>query len=188
MVLGGRAKNSHIELHDVRWVIGERIEDTFEQLCNEWFGYRYGLHIDSYMKVIYIDGYMIRLEKQSSSKNDPPNNKCTKENPLKSLWFVNIGGYKPCHLSEQHEFGLVVAETAQQAKTKAKRKFLKNAELKHKDDISSIQVIKDVDNCHSIKTIGDWQVTLVADKNKRSQTFTPEWYGFMRIDKKNNLI
>ena len=32
VVLGGRAKKANIELHDVRWVVGSKIEDTFDTL------------------------------------------------------------------------------------------------------------------------------------------------------------
>ena len=39
VVVGGRSPKANIELHDVRWVIGTKIEDTFEQLRNDWFGY-----------------------------------------------------------------------------------------------------------------------------------------------------
>ena len=39
VVVGGRYPKANIELHDVRWVIGSKIEDTFDQLRNDWFGY-----------------------------------------------------------------------------------------------------------------------------------------------------
>ena len=48
VVLGGKAKKANIELHDVRWVVGTRIEDTFDELRRDWFGTREGLYIDSY--------------------------------------------------------------------------------------------------------------------------------------------
>ena len=61
VVLGGRANKANIELHDVRWVIGSRIEDTYDVLRRDWFGTSEGLHIDSYKKINYIDGYKINL-------------------------------------------------------------------------------------------------------------------------------
>ena len=39
VVVGGRSPKANIELHDVRWVIGSNIQDTFDQLRNNWFGY-----------------------------------------------------------------------------------------------------------------------------------------------------
>ena len=51
VVLGGRAKKANIELHDVRWVVGSKIEDTYDTLRKDWFGSPKGLHIDSYKKI-----------------------------------------------------------------------------------------------------------------------------------------
>ena len=36
-----------------------------------------------------------------------------------NLWFVNLGGYSNQSMAEQHEFGIVVARTAQSAKIQA---------------------------------------------------------------------
>ena len=30
VVVGGRSPKANVELHDVRWVIGSKIEDTFD--------------------------------------------------------------------------------------------------------------------------------------------------------------
>ena len=48
VVLGGRANKANIELHDFRWVVGSKIEDTYPTLRRDWFGSPKGLHIDSY--------------------------------------------------------------------------------------------------------------------------------------------
>jgi len=61
VVLGGRAEKANIELHDVRWVVVSKIEDTYDTLRKDWFGSPKGLHIDSYKKIKYIDGYKINL-------------------------------------------------------------------------------------------------------------------------------
>ena len=61
VVLGGRAKKANIELHDVRWVVGSKIEDTYDTLRRDWFGSPKGLHIDSYKRIEYIDGHKINL-------------------------------------------------------------------------------------------------------------------------------
>ena len=62
VVLGGRADKANVELHDVRWVVGAQIEYTFNDLRNNWFGSIDGLHIDSFKKIEYIDGYKINLK------------------------------------------------------------------------------------------------------------------------------
>ena len=60
-MLGGRARKANIELHDVRLVVGSKIEDTYDTLRKDWFGSLKGLHIDSYKKIQYIDGHKINL-------------------------------------------------------------------------------------------------------------------------------
>ena len=102
VVLGGRAKKANIELHDVRWVVGSRIEDTYDTLRKDWFGLPKGLHIDSYKKIKYLDGYKINLRNVENLKI---NNKFSnKSNTKKNLWFLKIGGYDPISLQEKHEF------------------------------------------------------------------------------------
>ena len=56
VVLGGRINGCNVELHDVRWVVGETIEDTIKTLRSEWFGDKKGLHIESYRKIQTIEG------------------------------------------------------------------------------------------------------------------------------------
>ena len=50
VVLGGRAKKSNVELHDVRWVVWSKSEDTYNTLKRDWFDSLKGLHIDNYKK------------------------------------------------------------------------------------------------------------------------------------------
>ena len=68
VVLGGRSPKANIELHDVRWVIGSKIEDTFNQLRDDWLGSSNGLHIDSYKKIDSIDGYRICLRNKENGE------------------------------------------------------------------------------------------------------------------------
>ena len=113
VVLGGRSLKSNIEIHDVRWVLGESLEDTFPELRKQWLGKKNGLHIDSYKCIKYVDGYEIVLSKSNNNSLISP-----KIEDLK-LWFVNLGGYDPKKMYEEHEFTLVVAKKAIEAKKKA---------------------------------------------------------------------
>ena len=45
--LGGRADKCNIELHDVVFTLGEKIEDSYNDLLGKWFGLPDRLHIDS---------------------------------------------------------------------------------------------------------------------------------------------
>ena len=181
VVLGGRAKKANVELHDVRWVIGSRIEDTFDVLRRDWFGTIDGLHIDSYKKINYVDGYKINLKKIENDKLK--NSKLFKENiPQYNLWFVNIGGYDPTSMQEKHEFGLVVASSSLEAKNKAKSKWLNGCKKKHKDDITSLKNLRTIDDCELIRKIGNWEIELILEKHLVEETNSPDWYGYKRID------
>ena len=178
VVLGGRANKANIELHDVRWVVGSCIEDTFDILRRDWFGNLEGLHIDSYKKINYVDGHKIILKKIETIKLKKNNSY-----DEKNLWFVNIGGYDPKSMQEKHEFGLVVASNSLAAKNKAKSKWLNGFKKKHKDDISSVKNLITLDDCELIKKIGNWEIKLNLDNNFVEETNFPDWYGYKRIDK-----
>ena len=181
VVLGGRAKKANIELHDVRWVVGSKIEDTFDALRKDWFGSPKGLHIDSYKKIKYIDGYKIILKNFENDKINK-NQLANRTKHQKNLWFVNIGGYDPNSMQEKHEFGLVIASNKLEAKNKAKSKWLIGYEKKHKDDIASIEILISCDNCELIKKIGNWKIELIPDNDFIEENNYPDWYGYQKID------
>ena len=76
VVLGGRVKNCHIEQHDVRWVIGEQIEETIPTLRDEWIGLKSGLHIDSYRCIRRVDGHRVTVI------SNPPSQEILNKNNL----------------------------------------------------------------------------------------------------------
>ena len=182
VVLGGRAKKANIELHDVRWVVGSKIEDTYDTLRKDWFGSPKGLHIDSYKKIKYIDGYKINLIDCENNKKDKK--QLVKKNQAKKhLWFVNIGGYHPTSMQEKHEFGLVTASSKLEAKDIAKSKWLIGCKKKHKDDIASLEMLFCCDDCQIIKKIGNWKIELIQDNNFIEENYYPDWYGYQKIDR-----
>jgi hypothetical protein len=138
------------------------------------------LHIDSYKKIKYIDGYKINLiyfEKDKIDKKPLIKNK-----PQKHLWFVNIGGYNPTSMQEKHEFGLVTASTKLEAKNIAKSKWLIGLKKKHKDDIASLEFFFGCDDCELINKIGDWKIELTPNNNFIEENNSPDWYGYQKID------
>ena len=177
VVLGGRSKKSNIEIHDVRWVIGETLEDTFPELREQWLGKISGLHIDSYKCIKYIDGYEIVISKYDKDTLNYPRREDL------TLWFVNLGGYNPKKMYEEHDFTLVVAKKALDAKKKAKKNWESNLRIKHNDDLSCIKNFDQVDDFCPIKKINNWEIKLLSDPERRSDKLIPDWYGYMRIDK-----
>ena len=181
VVLGGRADKANVELHDVRWVIGSCIEDTYDELRRDWFGNLKGLHIDSYKKINCVDGHKINLRKIENKKFK--NSKFFNgQNTKKNLWFVNIGGYSSRSMQEKHEFGLVVASNSLEAKNKAKLKWLNGLKKKHKDDITSLENFSLTDDYEPIKKIGDWEIELTPCESFIEENNYPDWFGYQKID------
>ena len=181
VVLGGRSKMANIELHDVRWVVGSRIEDTYDVLRRDWFGISEGLHIDSYKKINFVDGYKIIL-KNIENKKLKSEKSFKEKNTKKNLWFVNIGGYDPCSMQEKHEFGLVVASGRLEAIKIAKSRWLLGFKKRHKDDMASLKILIGCDDCQLIKKISNWEIQLTPENNLIEETQAPDWYGYRRID------
>ena len=99
------------------------IEDEFDVLRKDWFGTIDGLHINSYKKINFENGYRINLKKTENNKLKE--NKLLKENiPQLNLCFVNIWGYDPSCMKEKYQFGLVAASSSLESKNKAKSKRL----------------------------------------------------------------
>ena len=175
VVLGGRTASSHIELHDVRFVVGRSIEETLPDLRHQWFGQRQGLHLDAWMAVRAIDGWAVGVESLGLGvKRDPVSPQ------RERLWFVNLGGYQRESLGELHQFGLVVARSPQAAKAAAKRQWLKGALQQHKDDLAA------VDDCLAIEQLellgGErWLVRLEPHPEGLSQPQVPDWFGYRPI-------
>ena len=182
VVLGGKANNANVELHDVRWVVGSKIEDTFDVLRRDWFGLIEGLHIDSYKKIKYVDGYTINLKKSENNKIKNQILVNRKKASKKTLWFVNIGGYEPNSMQEKHEFGLVVASSELEAKNLAKSKWLIGCKKKHKDDLSPLHNLIGCYDCQVIKNVGNWEIELSLENNLVEESNSPDWYGYKKID------
>jgi hypothetical protein len=129
--IGGNCGNSNVELHDVRFSIGETAEDCHHDLREQWWGDAESLHLDCWGAVEQADGFDITL-----TKDAPP------ESPDK-LFFVNLGGYDPAEFSELHRNVLLVAPNVRAAKAKALTQ-IQSWSLPHKDRLFEVEKTIDV--------------------------------------------
>lgn len=144
--IGGKTDSSLIELHDMRFAVAEKIEDTYQSLRKSWWGVPSSLHLDCWGILNYADGYNILLD--SSPQTTPQSNPQT--SPQK-LYFVNLGGYDSTKFTELHENIFVVAEDESTAKTKALQKIKQesNWETPHRDYLYAVE------NCLCLNTIAE---------------------------------
>ena len=119
--IGGALKEANIELHDMRFIAAERIEDTYDKLRKQWWGIPKSLHIDCWCELTQADGYSIALKPAPSADGV-------------KLYYVNLGGYDTSVFSEMHRNMFVVAETEAKAKIRA-LKTVRHWDAFHKDDM-----------------------------------------------------
>ena len=129
--IGGNFRNSNIELHDVRFSIGETAEDCHEDLRRQWWGDPESLHLDCWGAIEQADGFDVALAK------DAP-----REDAIK-LFFVNLGGYDPAEFTELHKNVLLVVPDANAAKAKAKA-GIKHWTTPHKDRLFEVEQAVDL--------------------------------------------
>ena len=140
--LGGRAPRAAIELHDMVFVIGERIEDCYDQILDRWFGTPGKVHIDSWLELDIVDGWKIELKRTRSTRAE-------------KLFFVNLGAYNATDFTELHAASFHVADSAPKAKAAAlASNFTQGVTEPHKDDLLA------VDDCITIESANGLHVTL----------------------------
>jgi hypothetical protein len=142
--LGGRASRCNTELHDVVFVVGTSIEQTYERLIDLWFGSAEGLHIDSWMELSIVDGHRVVLTKTPQQTSDSD----------KKLYFVNLGAYADGEFTELHANAIVVATSEREVKARAKSELLRGKNTIHTDDLF------DIDDCLEINSVDGYHVVL----------------------------
>lgn len=129
--VGGNFRNSNVELHDIRFSIGETAEDCYSDLRSQWWGDPESLHLDCWGAVEQADGYDISLVTDGG------------EPTADRLFFVNLGGYDPNQFAELHQNILIVAQSAADAKKKALAR-VQAWSLPHKDRLFEVDKAVDL--------------------------------------------
>lgn len=143
VMLGGKHPRAKIEVHDVAFVVADRLEDAYPQLRQEWFGSPSGLHIDSWMRVDGVEGWKVELSSLAPLPDAP------------RVYFINLGGYEAKVFGEAHEYLLVVARNKAEAKAKGKQQMPSHWGKSHTD------ALMDVDDCLPIDLVSGRYVHLV---------------------------
>jgi hypothetical protein len=149
--VGGDCGNANVELHDVRFSIGETPEDCFDDLRRQWWGEPGSLHLDCWGTVEQADGHDIALSTE----------------PLvgapEKLFFVNLGGYDPSEFAELHRNVLIVAADDKAAKAKAKCQ-INHWQKPHRDRLFEIE--KTLDITKAMQRYGYYLVLRPATQEK----------------------
>ncbi len=152
--IGGSCDGSLIELHDMRLVISETIEASYDTLKKSWWGTATSLHLDAWGILRYADGYRIEIVEDT-----------TPEDTGLKLYFVNLGGYDQKQFTELHKNVFVVAENEQAAKLRAVAQ-IQDWESPHRD------YLFDVDTVLNVSDLLDHRIKLVKDAQESPFEFT----------------
>ena len=60
--VGGKTHNSYIEVHDMRFGVGNVLQDCYEDIKKQWWGTEASLHVDCWAELHYADGFDIELK------------------------------------------------------------------------------------------------------------------------------
>ncbi|MBA2655373.1 MAG: DUF1543 domain-containing protein [Tatlockia sp.] len=129
--IGGSHSQSLIELHDMRFVIANSIEETYDALRQSWWGTPTSLHLDAWGILNYVDGHSIIVSAH------PP------QSVINKLYFVNLGGYDKRQFTELHKNIFIVATDEHQAKKKAVQQ-ISEWESPHRDNLHEVDTVLDL--------------------------------------------
>lgn len=130
--VGGDHPRASIEVHDLRFVVGETLEATVPALRNAWWGKPSSLHIDGYAELTEVDGWQV-----NPVLGPPP------DLPARRLWFVNLGGYTPGLFGEQHNYLFLAGADKAEVWSRA-RALSPDWTSRHKDNFVSIDEVIEV--------------------------------------------
>ncbi|VVC75043.1 hypothetical protein AQUSIP_03180 [Aquicella siphonis] len=155
VLLGGRANGCNIELHDVVFVAGRTLEETYPKLIGKWFGSKKRLHIDSTVELKYVDGHEIVISREAPADD-------------KKLFFVNFGAYKPGYFGEVHETAFYVGTSKPEVLARAKEELCLALMERHCDDnlsIDDIISVYEIDqhHIHLIPTTEPAELNIISE-------------------------
>jgi hypothetical protein len=159
ILLGATPKGRNIEQHDIFFGIGTSVKELLQEMLAFWPEAKGKIHVDAYRIVNKVGDYKVEvIAKEEENKTE-----------ARSLFFMNLGGYKKDEFEELHYKMLAVTDQKALAIKEAKETtFYKHIGFKgatsHIDDKFGV----DVDNVFEIKDI-----LSIETKSKYALKFTP---------------
>ena len=171
VLLGCRPEGRNIEQHDIFFGIAKELADLVPSMKQFWP--RTTLHIDAYTIVESVDGFHVSVEDESNAASSAEH----------SLFFINLGGYRPPDFEEYHKKLVVVAKNISEAVTRVKRdsfyldgQSLSTKARSHVDDKFEVDEILDIQTL-----IGPYRIVLT--KNTETIADSVPQIGYIPLSK-----
>lgn len=163
--IGGDVKKANnIELHDVRFSVGETMKDCYDDLRAQWWGDPESLHVDSWGIIRHVDGHDVFLSREPYEGD-------------KKLFFLNVGGYHADEFEEIHKNMMLVDTNPHKAIHRVLVALKEDSwRIPHRDNLFEIEKIISVSEDIAK---GGWYVHL-----KESDEFKPFEFEskYIRLD------
>jgi hypothetical protein len=141
LLLGAKPSGRHTEQHDIFFTICSSLKECVPGIKKFWPEGAKSTHIDAWRNVMFVDGYSVNIvhrDRRNEEKNEV------------SLFFVNLGGYKPQEFEEFHYKLIIAAPDKDTAIKQAKKSaFFRHSDSPHVDDKYGI----DVDDIYDVEDI-----------------------------------
>lgn len=99
LLVGCKPLGRHIEQHDIFFAVGHTLKDVIPGLLNFWPEANGKIHIDAWREVTQVDGFQVQVVAKD-----------TVSTGTESMFFLNLGGYKPNEFDELHYKLLVIEQ------------------------------------------------------------------------------
>jgi hypothetical protein len=161
LMLGCKPRGRYTEQHDIFFGIAVNLKDLIPELHAFWPEAKDKLHIDAWREVNYVDDFKVEIV----SATDHLTNE-------QSLFFLNLGGYRPDEFDEPHYKMLLVTNDKATAIKRAKESafYLHNGfkgAVSHIDDKYGVDVddVFEIEDILSKKTREQFKIKLtLADQ------------------------
>lgn len=177
VLLGSKPPNRNVEQHDYFFGIGHSIADLIPQLRAFWPDAGASLHVDGWREVTAVNGYAVKVVSRTMH---------AAEN-TKKLFFINLGGYLPHKLAEQHHIVLAVHDDKAQAVQYAKKEaFFKTNTIKGAPSHIDEKYAIDVDEIHGVEDLlspeqkHHFRIEITTSENLKEDEIT---LGYYKLDK-----
>ena len=136
VMVGGSHPGSNIELHDIRFVVGETLEATYKELKASWWGIPATLHIDAWCELSALDGFRVEV------RDTPKKSKAERHD--NQLYFINVGYYEPGLFGEGHAYRFMIGPDRPSVWGRALREVSSSLQNRHKDNFMAVDEVIDI--------------------------------------------
>jgi len=175
VLLGSKAPARNVEQHDYFFGIAKSLNHLVPQMKAFWPEAGNSIHVDGWREVTRVNGFSVQIVLRQGLL------------PSKMLFFINLGGYQPTKLEEQHYTVLSVHDDGAQAAREAKKTvFYKTNTItgarSHIDEKYGIAV-DDIYHVEDILPPGEkekYQIWLTPDEGFAADEIH---LGYLKLDK-----